>query len=226
MKTAHRGSSTDRVKSGQAAPAPAGTPHIAALVLAAGMSSRMGAANKLLAPVDGVPMVVRAVDAALASRAASVTVVVGHEGDAVAAALAGRAAHIARNPDYARGMSTSLRCGIAAVPETAQAVVVMLGDMPRIGAEHVDRLIAAFDPADPAIIVPERDGRRGNPVLWPRDLFAAMQAIEGDRGARELIAAHAHRVRRVACDDDGIFFDVDTPADLAGTLAPVTQASR
>lgn len=201
-----------------------GAAHVAALVLAAGTSSRMGATNKLLAPIDGVPMVARAVDAALASRAASVTVVVGHEGDAVAATLAGRAVRIVHNPHYAQGMSTSLRCGIAAVPETAQAVVVLLGDMPRVGAALVDRLIAAFDPADPAIVVPERDGRRGNPVLWPRELFAAMQAIEGDRGARELIAAHANRVRRVACDDDGIFFDVDTPADLAGASAPVTQA--
>ncbi|HRP98269.1 MAG TPA: XdhC family protein [Rhodocyclaceae bacterium] len=204
-------------------PPPGCTPHVAALVLAAGMSSRMGAANKLLAAVDGVPMVARAVDAALASRAASVTVVVGHEGDAVAAALAGRAVRIVRNPDYAQGMSTSLRCGLAALPAAAQAVVVLLGDMPRVGAGHVDRLIAAFDPAEPAIIVPEHGGRRGNPVLWPRDLFAAMQAIEGDRGARGLIEAHATRVRRVACDDDGIFFDVDTPADLAGVAAPVVR---
>lgn len=206
--------------------APAGTPHIAALVLAAGTSSRMGTTNKLLAAVDGVPMVARAVDAALGSRAASVTVVVGHQGGAVAAALAGRSVRIVYNPDHAQGMSTSLRCGIAALPAAAQAVVVLLGDMPRVGAAHVDRLIAAFDPADPAIVVPERDGRRGNPVLWPRDLFAAMQAIEGDRGARGLIEGHAQRVRRVACDDDGIFFDIDTPADLDGTATPVTQQSR
>lgn len=203
-----------------------GTAHIAALVLAAGRSSRMGAVNKLLAAVDGVPLVAHAVDAALASRATSVTVVVGHQGDEVAAALAGRQVHFVRNPDHAQGLSTSLRCGVAALPAATQAVVVLLGDMPRIGAAHVDRLIAAFDPANPTIVVPTHAGRRGNPVLWPRALFAAMQAIEGDRGARDLLAQHAPRVRRIACDDDGIFFDVDTPADLASVTTQAGQLPR
>ncbi|MDT3669414.1 MAG: molybdopterin-binding/glycosyltransferase family 2 protein [Aromatoleum sp.] len=190
-------------------------PRIAALVLAAGRSSRMGADNKLLAEVGGVPMVLRAVNSARASLAASVTVVVGHEGDAVANAVGDTGATVVRNPDFAQGMSASLRHGIAALPDDADAVLVLLGDMPRISAEHLDRIIAAFDPAQPSIVVPEKDGRRGNPILWPREFFAAMTELSGDQGARGLIAAHADRVKRVAVDDDAIFVDVDRPCDLA-----------
>ena len=188
---------------------------VAALVLAAGRSTRMGAENKLLLPVDGVPMALRAVMAARASRATSVTVVLGHEAGAVEAALAGSGAGLARNPDPAQGMSGSLRVGITALADEIDAVVVLLGDMPRITAAHVDRLIEAFDPAQPAIIVPEHQGRRGNPVLWPRAFFAEMCALEGDQGARGLIERYPERVVRVAVDDEAIFIDVDRPADLA-----------
>lgn len=195
-------------------------PVVAALVLAAGQSSRMGGGNKLLAEVGGVPMVLRATNAALASRATSVTVVTGHQAEAVEAALAGRKLAIVRNPDHGQGMSTSLRCGLAALPADAQAVVVLLGDMPRITAGHVDRLIDAFDPRRPAIVVPEKEGRRGNPVLWPREFFPAMSAIAGDRGARDLLELHADRVQRIGMDDDAIFFDIDLPGDLAGAGTP------
>ncbi|MCK2126605.1 NTP transferase domain-containing protein [Thauera aromatica] len=190
-------------------------PRVAALVLAAGRSTRMGAENKLLLPVDGVPMALRAVMAARASRATSVTVVLGHEAGAVEAALAGSGAGFARNPDPAQGMSSSLRVGITALADDIDAVVVLLGDMPRISAAHVDRLIEAFDPAQPAIIVPEHRGRRGNPVLWPRAFFAEMCALTGDQGARGLLERHPERVVRVAVDDEAIFIDVDRPADLA-----------
>jgi molybdenum cofactor cytidylyltransferase len=194
---------------------PAGAPVVAALVLAAGTSSRMGAGNKLLAEVDGVPLVLRAVNAALASRAASVTVVLGHQADAVEAALAGRKVNLVRNTDYAKGMSTSLRHGIAALPQDAQAVVVLLADMPRITAAHVDALIEAFAGAS-AVIVPTKAGRRGNPILWPRRHFAAMQAVSGDKGARGLLEQFAGEVVAVEMEGEAIFADVDTPDDLAG----------
>ncbi len=189
-------------------------PQVAALVLAAGTSSRMGTDNKLLIEVDGVAMVVRAVNAALASRVASVTVVTGHEAEAVEAALAGRPVRIVRNPQFGDGLASSLRRGLAALPAEAEAVVVLLGDMPWIRADHVDRVLDGFDPAAPAIVVPEHAGRRGNPVLWPRAYFPEMEAIEGDRGARGLLERHADRIRRVAIDDDAIFIDVDSPGDL------------
>lgn len=195
---------------------PAGAPNVAALVLAAGRSSRMGGANKLLAEVDGVPLVLRAVNAALASKAASVTVVLGHEAETVVALLAGCRVNLVRNPDYAQGMSTSLRCGLAALPAAAAAAVVLLADMPRISAVHVDRLIDAFDAGQPSILVPHRGGRRGNPILWPREFLAGMASVAGDQGARGLLDTHAARVRRLDFDDEAIFLDVDSPDDLAG----------
>ncbi len=201
-------------------------PRVAALVLAAGRSSRMGADNKLLAEVDRIPMALRAVNAARASRAACVVAVVGHQAAAVGALLSGSGATIVHNPDYAQGMSTSLRRGLAALPEDVEAALVVLGDMPRISAGHLDRLIAAFDPADPAIVVPERDGRRGNPVLWPREFFAAMEAVSGDQGARGLLEQHAGRIRRVTLDDDAIFLDVDRPEDLRQANSEAIEAQR
>ena len=216
----------DEDEGGADEPALATGPRVAALVLAAGRSSRMGADNKLLVEVGGVPMVLRAVNSARASLAASVTVVVGHDGDAVAEAVAGTGARVVHNPDFAQGMATSLRHGIAALPGDIDAVLVLLGDMPRITAEHLDRIIAAFDPAQPSIVVPEKDGRRGNPVLWPREFFGAMMRLSGDQGARGLLAQHADRVKRVAIDDDAIFVDVDRPDDLAAAEASVAPVRR
>lgn len=187
---------------------------IAALVLAAGSSSRMGGANKLLCEVDGVPMVRRAVNAALASRCVSVQVVTGHQAEAVAATLAGLDVECLHNPAHATGMASSLRTGLAALPDEADAVVVVLADMPRVDALLIDRLIAAWDPRAPRIVAPVRGGRRGNPILWPRALVAEMAAVEGDVGARSLLQTHADSVTRIEWDDDAIFADVDTPEAL------------
>lgn len=187
---------------------------VAALLLAAGSSRRMQGSNKLLQPVGGVPMVRRAANAALASRCAGVVAVTGFAADAVRAALAGLGLEFAHNPEHASGMASSLRRGLQALPAETDAVVVVLGDMPWIDAGHIDRLIAAFDPQRPTIVVPTKDGRRGNPILWPRAFFAEMQQVEGDVGARELLQRHADRIEMVACDDDAIFADVDTPAAL------------
>jgi molybdenum cofactor cytidylyltransferase len=195
---------------------PAAAPNVAALVLAAGQSARMGGANKLFAEIGGVPLLLRAVNAAQASAAASVTVVLGHEAEKGEALLADRRVNIVRNPDYAQGMSTSLAAGLAAMPAEAEAVVVLLADMPRVNAAHVDRLIAAFDPQRPSIIVPMQDGRRGNPILWPREFFGEMQSVSGDQGARGLLAQHAARIETVELDA-AIHADIDTPDDLRRT---------
>lgn len=192
-------------------------PRIAALVLAAGQSWRMrgmGGSHKLLENLDGVPLVQRAVNAALASRAASITVVTGHSATQIEAMIARPRVAIAHNPDFAEGMASSLRCGLRALPPDTEGVLVLLADMPRIEAGHLDKLIEAF--AGPsAIIVPEHDGRRGNPVLWPRRHFAEIMAIEGDQGARALLKRYADKVIGVAMNDTAIFTDIDTPQDLA-----------
>ncbi len=187
---------------------------VAALVLAAGSSRRMAGSNKLLAPVGGVTMVRRAANAALASRCVGVVVVTGYDAAAVRQSLAGLELEFAHNAAHESGMASSLRAGLQALPDDIDAVVVMLGDMPCIDAGHIDRLIDAFDPQHGNIVVPMKQGRRGNPILWPREFFAEMQQVQGDVGARELLQRHADRIDAVACDDEAIFADVDTPAAL------------
>lgn len=194
------------------APEPAG-PRIAALVLAAGRSSRMGGSNKMLATVDGIPLALRARNAALASRALSVTVVTGFEAEQIEALVAGPRVGIVHNPDFAQGMAGSLRQGIAALSNAIEGVVVLLADMPRINAAHIDALIDAYASGS-NIVVPMHRGQRGNPVLWPRRYFEEMQGIEGDKGARELLARYADAIVTVEMPDDAIFTDVDTPEDL------------
>jgi len=108
-----------------------------------------------------------------------------------------------------------LRCGLAALPDTLDAALVQLADMPWIEAAHIDRLIDAFDPRRPAIVAPWRDGRRGQPVLWPKDFFPALGALSGDTGARGLLERYAGSVRAVPFDTEAIFQDVDTPDELA-----------
>jgi molybdenum cofactor cytidylyltransferase len=122
---------------------------------------------------------------------------------------------LVHNPNYAKGLSTSLKAGIGALPSQAEGAVVCLGDMPRIDASHIDRLIAAFAPKEGRLIaLPVHNGKRGNPVLFGRALFAEMMGAEGDTGARHIIGTHADEVAEVDLGTDAIFADVDTPVAL------------
>ena len=210
-----------RAEASEPVAAPARAPRIAALVLAAGQSRRMGPVNKMLADVGGKPMVVHAVEAALASKARPVVVVTGHEPERVRGALAGRAdIAIVHNPDYAKGLSSSLKRGLAALPPDVDGAVVCLGDMPSVTPGHIDRLIAAFDPVEGReICLPTFNGKRGNPVLWAKRFFKEMAEISGDTGARHLIGEHAESVCEVAMPDDGVLVDLDTPEALARASA-------
>lgn len=191
-------------------------PRIGAIVLAAGSSRRMGGDNKLLATVGGKPLVRLAAEAALGSRATPVIVVTGHEAERVKAALAGLDVRFVDNPEYAKGMSTSVRAGIAALPLAADGAVVLLGDMPEVTAATVDALIAAFAPG--RIVVATSGGRRGNPVLWSRQHFAALAAVEGDTGGRGIIEANTDAIRAVEVGPAAAF-DIDTPDDMAAAVA-------
>lgn len=198
-----------------AAPHRRGAPQVAAVLLAAGQSRRMGRLNKMLADVDGETMIARAARTLLASRASPVIVVVGHEADRVRAALAGLDVHIVHNPDYGEGISASLRTGVAAIPEEAMAAVIALGDMPRVTAADVDALVEAFNPEGGATIcVPTHDGKRGNPVLWGRRYFREISACAGDTGARHLVGQNIDQVAEVARPGPGVLLDFDTPEAL------------
>jgi molybdenum cofactor cytidylyltransferase len=202
---------------------PAGR-RVAAVVLAAGRSTRMGGPNKLLAEIGGRPLVRIAVEQALASRARPVAVVTGHQRSEVEAALKGLPVTFTHNPDYAQGLSTSLKAGIAALPAEVDGAIVCLGDMPQVDAALIDRLIAAFDPEKGAlVVVPTIAGKRGNPVVWSRRFFGDLGRLDGDVGARHLIAAYPEAVAEVAVTGRAALIDVDTPDALRAVRAEIEK---
>jgi molybdenum cofactor cytidylyltransferase len=212
--------SRPQLRAGDVAPIAPKAPRIAALILAAGQSRRMGVANKLLAEIEGKAMLARVVEVAQASQIAQIVAVTGHEADKVAAALAPYHVELAHNPAFAGGLSTSLQAGLSALNSEIDGVIILLGDMPRIGPSHIDRLIAAFSLVDGrAICVPTYQGKRGNPVLFAAQFFAEMAEAAGDSGAKHLIGQHEDDLVEVAMDDDGIFLDVDTPDALTAIRA-------
>jgi molybdenum cofactor cytidylyltransferase len=205
-------------------PLAAGAREVAAIVLAAGRSTRMGGANKLVAEIGGKPLVRIAAEEALASRAKPVIVVTGHERERVEAALAGLPVRLVHNPDFADGLATSVRTGIAAVPAPADGAVICLGDMPQVDAALIDRLIEGFDPEQGALgVVPTINGKRGNPVLWSRRFFADLMTIEGDIGARRLLGRYSEVVIEVPVAGKAAFIDIDTQEALAGVKAEMER---
>jgi len=204
------------VVSATALPA-AAPPTVAAVVLAAGRSSRMAPQNKLLVPDRaGRPMVARVVDNLLSSAARPVIVVTGHRAEEVSAAIAGRPVQMVHAADYADGLSASLRVGIAAVPATASAALVCLGDMPLVTGRMIERLIEAYDPDEGrSVVVPTCRGKIGNPVLWDRRFFPDIAGLVGDMGARALLERHSEYVAQVELGDDAVLRDFDTVESLA-----------
>ncbi|MGB3864637.1 MAG: molybdopterin-binding/glycosyltransferase family 2 protein [Xanthobacteraceae bacterium] len=195
--------------------APADDAKVAAVVLAAGRSTRMGGPNKMLAELGGKPLVRLVAEQALASKASPVIVVTGHQAEDVEQALAGLNVTFVRNPDFATGLASSVKTGIGAVPTDAAGAMVCLGDMPLIDARLLDKLIGAFSPERGSlIVVPTCDGRRGNPVLWSRRFFGELMGLSGDIGGRHLVDHHSEAVVEVAVDGEGAFLDIDTPQVL------------
>jgi molybdenum cofactor cytidylyltransferase len=208
----------------QAEPAATGR-RVAAIVLAAGRSTRMGGPNKLTAEIGGKPLVRIAAEHALASRADPVIVVTGHQRAGVEAALEGLPVRLVHNSDFADGLSTSLKAGLAAVPQEADGAIVCLGDMPQVSAGLIDRLIGAFDPdRNVLVVVPTIGGKRGNPVLWSRRFFPDLAQLEGDVGARHLIASYAEVVAEVPLEDAAALTDIDTPEALRAVKAEIENA--
>ena len=187
----------------------------AGVVLAAGRSSRMGASNKLLADLDGAPLITRTVGNLARSHATPIIIVTGHEAVAVKEATRLPTATFINNSDYASGMASSLRAGLQAVPADCDGAVILLGDMPLIESDIIDRLIAEAerDPAASAV-VPTVMGEWAHPVLMRRALFESAMALTGDVGARRILAARAD-VIRMPIDDPRLLMDADDPAALA-----------
>ncbi|MBA5800106.1 MULTISPECIES: nucleotidyltransferase family protein [Rhizobium] len=190
---------------------------VAIVILAAGKASRMGEGgkHKLLAEFDGVPLVRRSALTALAADAASVIVVTGHRRSEIEAALDGLALTFIDNPDYASGMASSLIAGFSSRDaDSAEGILVMLADMPGISKTHLDALISAFRNAGgEAIVRAVSQGKPGNPVILPRSLNPAVLRLEGDVGARDIIATSGLLVLDVDVGDAALL-DVDTPDEV------------
>ena len=181
--------------------------------------------GKPLLEIGGKPLVRIAAEQAVASHARPVIVVTGHEREKVEAVLKGLPVRFVHNPDYAEGLGTSLKAGIGAVPEDADAAIVCLGDMPQVDAALINRLIAAFEPERGAlVVVPSIQGRRGNPVVWSRRFFHDLMSIQGDVGARHLIGSYAEAVVEVPVAGEAALVDVDTPESLSAVKAEIERA--
>ena len=185
---------------------------MALLLLAAGASARMRGRDKLLEPVEGQPLLRRQALAALATGA-RVYVTLPPGADARRAALEGLAVEIVEVADAASGMAASLRAGMAALPKTCRAVLVVLADMPELGEDDFRMLFNAFegDAAAPILRGAGADGRPGHPVLFPRRCFDELAALNGDQGAKPVLAAHSDEVRLIPLPGQRALTDLDTP---------------
>lgn len=183
---------------------------IGAIVLAAGLSSRMGEFKLLLKWVDDKPILAHIVEKVLALPLVSVVVVTGHRAEDVRAALADYDVTFAHNPDYATGeILSSTKVGLRAMPDAVAAVMVVPGDLPRISVESMEQVIAAHE--EKTIVAPEYNGERGHPVLFDRYFWQAILDLPPDGMPRDVLRAHQDRLRLITVDSDGILADVDTP---------------
>lgn len=199
---------------------------IAAIVLAAGTSSRMGGENKLLADIGGKPLIAHVVDAAKEAGFEPVIVVLGHDADSIRIALNGHDVTYCTNRHFREGLSTSVREGVCALPRDIDGFVVCLGDMPRLEARHLEKLKDAFNACNcKKICVPQFKGQRGNPVLWPKSFAGEMDALSGDEGARSLINIYADKVEEVPMEDDAVLFDVDNAEALQTARSGATKST-
>jgi molybdenum cofactor cytidylyltransferase len=197
-----------------------GASDVHAVLLAAGRSTRMAPRNKLLIEDQhGLPMVARTAGAICVSRARDLTVVTGHQAPAVQRAItqwvASPKLRFVTAPDYADGLSASLRAGILSAPAQAAAALICLGDMPDVTSAMLDTIIGQYDPGHgKLIVVPVHAGRQGNPVLWDRRFFVDILALSGDAGAKQMLARHAAHAVFIELGSDAVLRDFDTPDTL------------
>lgn len=185
---------------------------ITGIILAAGLSRRMGTVKSLL-PFGDALLLDRVIDNAHQSELASLIVVLGHEAERVRESIDFKESRVIFNPDYRMGQSSSLRAGLGAVPDDSDGAMFLLGDQPFVGSKIIDGLIRAFKEQPSHLIIPTWCGKRGNPVLAHRSIFHMIRGITGDTGARVLFHSLKEQMREVEVADPGIHLDVDTIED-------------
>lgn len=197
----------------------------AAIILAAGSSSRMSdGQHKLLLPLGSRPVLHHVIEATLSSQARPIILVLGHQAAQVRIQIGTYALHqditIIENPDYRQGMSTSLRMGVSALTDMKNnhrqsinvptSTVILLADQPLITASIIDTLIATREATGKAIVVPLYHGKRGNPVLLAEDLFPELMEVTGDEGGRSVIQRHPQDIATVELSEAATNYDIDT----------------
>ena len=188
-------------------------PRITGIVLAAGKGSRMGRTKQLL-PYRDQTLLECVVDNACASTLDRIIVVLGFQADALARLIVGRGVTVVLNPSYESGQSTSLRAGLQAVTDEADAVLFLLGDQPLVTSETINRILSDYERSQHSpVVLPVFEGKRGNPALFSRETFARIEALNGDCGARSLFAEYAGRILEVTVNDPSILTDIDTEED-------------
>lgn len=200
---------------------------IAVLLLAAGQSRRMGAQNKLLALVNGKPMIRHAVEEIMASKAEHVLMVTGYEPEKVLNTVWDMDVPSVQNDLYAEGISTSVKLGFSILAQDYDGIIVCLGDMPFVTAAVLDQLIDAFDPVEGrAIVVPGFKGKRGNPAIISSQFADDVAEITGDMGAKAVISNNDHVVHIIEIDSSNIFADIDTPDILEAINIELSKKSE
>lgn len=192
---------------------------VAAIVLAAGRGTRFGSEPKLLAHLNGKPLVRHVAEAAVHASVQPVIVVTGHRAEDVEEALSGLPVWAVRNPHFAEGLSTSLKKGFAELPSDARAAIILLADMPLVASSLIDELVEAWRAMkEPAALIPTVDGRRGNPVVLARALEPSLMSLSGDAGAGAILRRHPGVVEW-PIRNRAVLQDIDTPealGDLSG----------
>jgi molybdenum cofactor cytidylyltransferase len=190
---------------------------ICAVVLAAGLSSRMGD-QKLLLPFGGKTVIAHIVDQLLASTVGEVHVVVGHQAERISAELSGRAVSIVNNPNYKSGMLSSVRCGLQSLPKKCRAVLVVLGDQPSVTTELIDQMVQSFATTEKSILVPLYKGKRGHPILFSALYRDEILTQYADVGLRGLLHGHCDDIYELAVSTASVLCDMDYPEDYRREL--------
>ena len=186
---------------------------IFAIVLAAGSSTRFGR-TKQLEPFEGVSLAAGALRKAEAVCGKRSVLVTGKDWQEVATTCEPLAGYFVINNDYEQGLASSIACGVRAVAEGADAILLMLADLPLVTTEHLTNLVNAWAKSPQTIVASAFEDTLGPPIVFPKTDFAALLRLTGDRGARPIIDANKERVQAIACEEAA--FDIDRPEDLAG----------
>ena len=198
---------------------------IEAVVLAAGVSSRMGKPKQTLL-LNGVPMLQKVLEVFRRSNVGKVVVVLGGNAVEVRRRVRFAGELVVVNPKFKEGLSSSLRLGLEHVGTEADAAIIALGDQPFVLPTTIDKLVETYEQSEARIVVPTCQGTRGNPVLFDRSVFPQIARIRGDMGAKSVVQKNAADVLEVEVPDRGVLIDIDTPSDLDGRMQIRRKKSR